>query len=41
MTRDIVETARAYVPKMKAEGADLIILRSPIPALRPMPARAR
>ena len=28
MTRDIVETARAYVPKMKAEGADLIIALS-------------
>ncbi len=28
MTRDIVETARAYVPRMKAEGADLIIALS-------------
>lgn len=28
MTRDIVETARAYVPKMRAEGADLIIALS-------------
>lgn len=27
-TRDIVETAKAYVPKMKAEGADLIIALS-------------
>ena len=27
-TRDIVETARAYVPKMKEEGADIIIALS-------------
>jgi len=27
-TRDIVETAKAYVPKMRAEGADLIIALS-------------
>jgi 2',3'-cyclic-nucleotide 2'-phosphodiesterase / 3'-nucleotidase len=27
-TRDIVDTAKAYVPKMKAEGADLIIALS-------------
>jgi 2',3'-cyclic-nucleotide 2'-phosphodiesterase/3'-nucleotidase len=27
-TRDIVETARAYVPRMKAEGAELIIALS-------------
>jgi len=27
-TRDIVETAKAYVPKMKAEGADLIVALS-------------
>jgi 2',3'-cyclic-nucleotide 2'-phosphodiesterase / 3'-nucleotidase len=27
-TRDIVETAKAYVPKMKAEGADLVIALS-------------
>lgn len=27
-TRDIVETAKAYVPKMKAEGADIIIALS-------------
>ncbi len=27
-TRDIIETARAYIPKMRAEGADLIIALS-------------
>jgi len=27
-TRDIVETAKAYVPKMKAEGADIIVALS-------------
>ncbi len=27
-TRDIVETARAYVPRMKSEGADLVIALS-------------
>ena len=27
-TRDIVETARAYVPKMKEEGADIIVAMS-------------